>query len=112
MAFSGTYIAVYLVGHVWGNLYPYLYSLQKEYHGQTSEFPSIFNFQKNIGQKGGKVNWTKPLKVSRGHNLGSKWLKSCFIYSLGVITGNEPKSHNKIPLFSLCHDHWGCGSPK
>ena len=45
--------------------------------------------------------------MSRGHNLGSKRLKSCFKYSLDVITGTEPKSHNKTPLVSLCHDHRG-----
>ena len=97
---------------LWSNLYPYLYSLKKEYHCQKSEFPSIFNFQKKIGQKGGKVNWTEPQKVSRSDNISSKWFKSSLKYSLHVIPGTEPTFHNKTPLVLLCHEHWGWESPK
>ena len=88
---------------LWSNLYPYLYSLQKEYHSQTSEFPVIFNFQKIIGRKVGKVNWTEPQKESMGHNIGSKWFKSSLKYSLHVIAGTEPKFHKNTPLVSLYH---------
>ena len=85
------------------NLYPYPYSLQIEYHSQTGEFLSIFNFQKNIGPKGGKVNRSDPQKVSRGHIIGSNWLKSSLIYSLHVILGTQPKFLNKTTLILLCH---------
>ena len=61
------------------------------------------NFQKNIGQKEGKVNRTGPKIVSRGHNKGSKWLKLSLIFSLHVILGTEPKFHNKTTLILLCH---------
>ena len=41
-----------------------------------------------------KVNWTEPQEESRGHNIGSKWVKSSLKYSLHVIPGTEPKFHN------------------
>ena len=55
--------------------------LHNEYNGKTSEFPSVLNFQKNICQKVGKVNWKEPQKESRGHNIGSKWFNSSLTVS-------------------------------
>ena len=46
------------------------------------------------------MNRSGPQKESRGHNIGSKWLKSSLIYSLHVILGTEPTFHSTITISS------------
>ena len=44
------------------------------------------------------MNRSGPQKESRGHNIGSNWLKSSLIYSLHVTLGTEPTFHSKITI--------------